>query len=608
MIKFLSRNLSNRTITKTSLEHIVKTRPGVFLFPKEENVNPDAKEIGPFQVWEKGTLSSYATNDTWHVFFEGNIIANKDQDLSDAEFILQFFLDNGCTGIQQIEGYYNIIIINNDGSDGYSISDTLSSRIQYIYQFESKLGIFPFPIMLNYTKLSCSVNRLSLYEQLKTLHSGYNHTFCNELERVLPGHIYRFGKSGKINKISSVPFKQNIDESITFEEGTKWMHSICKDAIESTITHPKLKELDVELPLTAGLDSRHILGQLLNSTKKPSKLRHIRLIDEDYKPVKLMSDELGIPLNAPSFYELNFKKLLKLWIERTSGLINVHQFYFLNLTQDIPKEGVISFNGYLMDKFLGFAPLIKPETDDELFTYIRKKRYSGKSVLGSLFSDSSELENQLMDYYKTHISNFEGEALYKAGIHEMFTRGLHYTAIVDSILSDDVYSFSPGATNQSLQFFSSISREIAGKKRVHLNAMKEYFPEVSHFPDSDGIPLLDKKERPRTSESPFSKHFMPLMNYFFSGFSDDPAPNTEHAWLRQSKFMHDIHKKVIYDGYLFRDGILSQSAAKISWNLHKIGGYQAWTLMSILSAEVSYQLLVKKIDPNTIYDWLVCNE
>lgn len=518
---------------------------------------------------------------------------------------MEFFLENqDCKSIQQIEGYYNIIIINNAGSEGYAISDTLCSRTQYLYQYDSKLGIFPSPIILNFTKLSCTINRLSLYEQLKTLHSGYNHTFCNELNRVLPGHIYKFNQTGELNKIVSTPLRQNINSEISFDEGTKWMYSICKDAIESTITHPKLKDLDVELPLTAGLDSRHILGQLLESDKKPSKLRHIRLIKEDYEPVKYMSEKLGIPLNAPDFYDLNFKDLFKLWVERTSGLINIHQFYFLNLTQDIPKKGAISFNGYLMDKFLGLSVRTKAETEEELFKAISNKLYSGKTILSSLFIDYSELKSDLIDYYKSHISDFEGEIWYKAGLHEMSTRGLHYTAIVDSMLADDVYSFSPGATNQSFKFFSTIPREVGGKKKIRLNAMKKYFPHIGGFPDSDGISLIDKKERPKTSKSPFKKHFEPFLRYVFSGFKGDPAPETEHAWLRQSKFIHDIHRKVIYDGHLFKDGILSQKAAKASWSLHKIGGYQAWTLMSILSAEISYQLLVKKIDPNSIYDWL----
>ena len=33
---------------------------------------------------------------------------------------------------------------------------------------------------------------------------------------------------------------------------------------------------------------------------------------------------------------------------------------------------------------------------------------------------------------------------------------------------------------------------------------------------------------------------------------------------------------------------------KLSWHLNEMGGYQGWTLMSFLSAEVAYRLLVKK--------------
>lgn len=468
--------------------------------------------------------------------------------------------------------------------------------------------MFPTPVLLTYTSLSCSVNRLALYEQLKSLHPGYNHTICKEIERFLPCYIYEFNSSGNWKKLNSIPLKQNVDEDITFEQGTKWMYSICRDTIDTVTNHPKLKDLEIQLPLTSGLDSRHILGQLLELDKKPAVLRHIKLVPEDYEPVKQMSTELVIPLNSPTFYELDLKELIQLWIERTSGLVNIHQFYFLSLTQDVPQNGAVSFNGYLMDKFLGISPRFKAETDEDLFKAIANKSYSGRSILKALMHDSSLLEGQLADYYKTHISTFEGETWYKAGLHEMNTRGLHYTAIVDSMVADDIFSFSPGASSQSLKFFSTISREVGGRKKIRLNAMKKYFPKVAMFPDSDGIPLLEKLERPKKSTSPLLKNISPLLKYLFSGFSGDPAPHTEHAWLRKSRVMHDLHKKVIYEGALFEDKILSRKGAIISWNIHKMGGYQAWTIMSILTAEISYQLLVKKNDLNSIYEWLGLND
>lgn len=579
--------------------------PGLFMLSGINSSIPGSKQFGHYQVWTNGRLSSVAEGENWNVFFEGILFRDYADDKTDAEHVLEVFSKSeNVRDVYNLKGFYNLIIIRNDGVKGYLISDKLCSRPQYLYSTEDAIATAPTPLSFAEANFPISLDHTAIYEMVMFLQNGYNRTLTNEVKRLLPGHIYEFDGQEKLKEIQILKFGQDINSDLSPDEYAEWMYNICREPMEAIFNHPELKKLDVHMPLTSGLDSRHILGQLLELNRKPAALRHIRLTKKDYEPVKTISDALQIPLIAPSIYELDVRDLFSRWAERSGGLVNFHQFYLLQLKNQLPDNGAIEFNGYLMDKFLGVAPVTKIKPNKEVLDSSWGRTYSSNSILKLLFPDAKNHSKAIRSFYREWLSKFTGEPWFQMGLHEFFRRGIQYTGITDTMISDEGFSFSPGASSESLDFFSQVPFNIGGKKKTRLRALNKYFPEVAAFPDADGIPFNSKEERPRTSLSPFAKNVPPFLKYIFSGFNGDPAPETEHAWIRQSKQLHDMHKKVVFEGDLVKDGIIPSHAIKTTWYLHKSGGFQAWTLMSLLSAEVAYQLLCKQNSLTAVTDWL----
>jgi hypothetical protein len=579
--------------------------PGIFLLTGTEKNIPNAEQFGPFQVWANGRLTSVAANQSWSVFFEGILFRDYKSGKSDAEIVLEeFSKSENARDVYRLKGFYNLIIIQNDGKKGFLISDKLCSRPQYLYSSGNNIGTAPTPLSFADANYPISLDESALYEMVMFLQNGYNRTLTNEIKRLLPGHIYEFDDHENLHEIQVLNFTQDINYDLSADVYADWMYNICKEPMEAIFSHPELKNLDVHMPLTSGLDSRHILGQLLELKRKPAALRHIRLTSSDFNPVKKISDALKIPLIAPSIYDLNVRNLFVRWAERSGGLVNFHQFYLLQLKDQLPDQGAIEFNGYLMDKFLGVAPVTKYKPNKEVLDSSWGRTYTSHTILKLLFPDAKKHRKNIRSFYREWLSQFNGEQWFQMGLHEFFRRGIQYTGITDTMISDDGFSFSPGASSDSLSFFSQVPFSIGGKKKTRLRALNKYFPEVAAFPDADGIPFNSKEERPRTSPSAFSKNAPPFLKYIFSGFNGDPAPETEHAWLRQNNQLHDMHKKIVFEGDLVKDGIIPSHAIKTIWYLHKSGGFQAWTLMSLLSAEVAYQLLSKQHSLSSVTEWL----
>ena len=580
--------------------------PGVFLIKNQKPAQPGNSNFGPYTVWYSGKLSSKADSKDWTVFFDGLLFRDYISAETDAELILNTFIKSGnIEDVTKLKGFYNIIIIHSTGSRGFMLSDALCSRPQYLYQKKNTIASSPTPVTFTEFGLDVSINKMHSLEVFRFLHNGYDRTLANEISRHLPGKYYEFDGNGTLNAVPYIDFSQAVNNDITSDQATEWMYKICKKPMDAVFSHPVLKNMDVHLPLTSGLDSRHLLGQSMESGKTPDHLWHVILKPEDYKPVKRISEKLKIPLKSPSIYELNFKKLLRRWLERSAGLANVHQFYLLYALEKISGRGGIGFNGQLMDKFLGMAPVTTPDdTSKSLINQKWAKSYSGKIIMKGLFKDYASLNQSLYRAHSDHLNSISGENWYKMAIYEFFHKSLHYTGITDTMTSDEYFCFSPGASEESLDFIKSVPFSIGGKKQIRLQALKKYFPEVGSFPDEDGIPLVDKDSRPRTSKPPFQKNLIPFLKWTLGGFKGDPAKNTEHEWLRKSQTLKRIHKKVIFNGLIFKEGFLDGRTAKISWYIHQAGGFQAWTLMSLFTIEMSYRVLYKKQTVDDVINWL----
>lgn len=579
--------------------------PGIHLFKSDEKRLKNADHCGSYGILCSGELSSKALGQKWSVYFNGLLYRDHSDGISDATHVLsQFEINNNIDEIAALEGSFNIVIIRNDGSIGYIVNDLLCSRSWYWYSQKAVFGASPTPLGFIEAGYPTTLSSQALYEMIRLLHTGFDRTLVSEIKRFLHGEIIRFDENGLSERHYTREFTQNIDSSITTECAAKWMIDICEASIKAIKTHPYLNTLPIRLPITGGFDSRQILGILLDLDKKPISLRHITITEEDSEPVRNIAKSMQIPLQENNLYNLDTHDLVSRWIDRSGGLVSFHQYYLLQLKNNGSTNGDISFNGYLMDLLLGIAIRDAHTSDEMVFNNVWNRRYTGKSILKLLFPNESRLKSKTKALFTEEFKRYKGDPRFRMMMLDLHHRSLHYTGILDPMLGDESISFSPGAHPQSLDFAMKVSYGVAGDKKAKIVALKKWYADVAKYPFSGGVNIYDKEVSADSREHPVKKYLQKVMKFMLNGFTPIAYDNSEHAWLRKSKDLKAIHRRLVDDSALVRDGHLSGFGIQVSWNIHQLGGFQAWTLMSILSAEVSYRVLVRRESKEDVIKWL----
>lgn len=569
------------------------TAPGIYL---SQNFVGKKKghTFGTYNIHINGRLSSYASKSGWTLFFDGIYLDSFDHKLNDAERALDLFLDKGVEAVQNKNGFFNVLLINENGTSVHFLSDVLSSRPWYVYQQNNTISVAPTPTYFADIDLEMSLNAQALYEQIRLLHTGYDRTLIEQIQRVLPGFSYTIETNQTLKKERIFSFDQLVDSSLTLDECSEYIKDLNAEVIKGVLNHPLLKDFKVQLPLTGGLDSRHLLAELLEQKAEIDQLQHILIQKKDFDPVTKIADSLNLPLNFRSLDQLDTKNLLSRWTSRTGGLSNIHQYYLLNLKNTNSDESRISFNGYLMDLLMGMSVKTDKLNSDNPYKAVWNRTYSSPSIRKLLIPDSKKHEKATEALIKEQVSAFKGEGWFKMLMLDLHNRGLHYTGNIDAMLEEEVYSFSPAASLSVYQYAAKAPHSVAGDKKARLHSLQKYFPEIASFPGVEGIPFSEMKIRAEIIESPILKNLKSLFKSIKSGFKKDHAPESEHSWIRKNEDLNTIHHNAILNSELVNDGHINSMGLKLSWRLNEMGGYQGWTLMSFLSAEVAYRLLVKK--------------
>lgn len=578
--------------------------PGIHLIPTNKLSTPTGSRFGHFYVKAHGRLSSSSRNENWTIFLDGIFIHESPNTINDADYALELFLSKGIEAFQEVNGFFNILVISTSGDQVYFISDLLCSRAWYMYENKNIISVSSTPVTFSEIDLEMSISPQALYEQIRLLHTGSNRTLMQEVKRVLPGFSYKIVDGNKVELNRVTRFKQEIDSSLSLEDCAKLQTDICSNIVKGVLSHEKLKDLPVQLPLTGGLDSRHLLGELIQQDATPDLFCHVRIQEKDYKPVKKIAGELKIPLQAQTLSELNTGDLLLRWMNRSAGLVNIHQYYLFAVKNQISESSSISFNGYLMDLLMGMAVKTDSLTANNPHKPVWNRTYSSPTIRKLLISDEKHWESITEKLFVDEIENYEGEPWYRMLMLDLHHRGLHYTGIVDSMVSDEVFSFSPAASKDIYHFAARAPHNIAGDKKARLNALQKNFPEIASYPGVEGIPFSEMTIRKEIIEHPLKKNLKILAKAVGSGFKSGEKNESEHSWIRNHTELRTIHKTVVNNSELVKDGYLNSRGVKTSWFINEMGGYQGWTLMSILSAEIAYRILVKKQPPNKILKWL----
>lgn len=577
--------------------------PGLFLAPASAPA-PGDSPVDAFgrQVSAEGTLASRAHTERCHCLFDGLLTDGRQAGGSDAEAALKAYRRDGVDGLAALEGFYNLCLVDRAERTTYLLSDPLCSRPLYLYRGADRVAAAPTPLAFADWDLPMRLSRQGLYGVFRFLHSGGRQTLVEEVERLQPGLLYQIDAEGALASRRVHSLDYDVAPDMTLDEATEWLKDSFADVMDGILSHPALEGRDIHLPLTAGLDSRHILGELIEQGRAPDQIRHVYIRQDEYDPVRQIADGLDIPLHCVPVGELDVPRLARRWMARSGGLVNVHQSYLLHLAQHDAPEAVLGFNGYLMDWFLGIAPRNRPPADDPLKP-LWSRTYTRPNMLRALFPDEEELQAPARRQLNEMVASVEGPPWYRMLMGDFHQRGLHYTGIVDPMLADDALYVSPGAHRWSLSFVRTAPKDVAGERRARLEAMRRHFPDLAAYPDPDGVPYAEQTMIQKSKGSRWEK-VRPILKAVATGFRHDPAPESEHAWLRRIAPFHEMHRRAVFDSALVRDGHLRSWGVKGAWYLLRAGGFQAWPLMSLLTAETAYRLLVKQQSLDDVSEWL----
>jgi hypothetical protein len=548
---------------------------------------------GGFHVGGAGPLFSRATDGSVELLFEGILTAGRTEDLSDAQSALEAYRQDGLAGLKELDGFFRLALVLGEEKRVLVVSDPLATRPLYIYRSSGSAGVAPTPGFFTECGLPMHLDRQGLYQTFRFYHPIGRRTLIEEVMRSRPLTVYEIHLDGRVDEHVPGRVAKEPDPGIDLDRAALLIKECMQTILSGILGHPLLRGRPVHLPLTAGMDSRHILGELMEQGRTPEMLHHIRIKPSEYGPVGSMARGLSIPLNEKPVGSLDLAGLTRKWVRSTAGMLHYNQLYLMGVAEELPPNGVVGFDGYLCDHFLGLnrRPGMPPD------------RHFSPVASRLLLADHRGLARQCRSEIDSEFGRFEGPEDFRVRMFDAFNRGVFYTGAVYPLLGERALYFGPGAHRLAFEFCRRVPEEVAAWKRARLRMFHRYFPRLASFPSEYGPPLADSDVQPYVKSSKLPQAVQYLKGLLpFNG--RDPMPGTNHEWLRRVPYLRSLHRLVTGDCSLARDGHLRAGVPARIFQFHQAGGMLAYTLMSLTSAEVAYRLLVKGQSESLVADWL----
>lgn len=577
--------------------------PGIILGIGVALDAPGVESQAGAQIHAQGTLLSRAENENAVVWMEGLFLDRDSRSPDDAAIALRVFSENGALAVAAMDGFYNTLIFDKARREFHLVSDAVATRPWYFYRQGSRFVAAPTPVTFAELGLPMTFNRTAAFETIRLCYTQSRHTLVNEVLRNRPCTLVTISENGEIQERFTRPLRHEPNMSLDRHRMGDQIYEMMRHSIKGIIEHPRLKDRPIHLPLTGGLDSRHILAELMDQGRMPSQIRHVNIQEKDFVPVRIIAEDLKIPTNFKTMETLDHRRLALQWAERSGGLANFHQSYLMDMVTDIPAGGTLGFDGYTMDFLLSVQTKTNLNATGNAVDTVWNRRYTIDFVLNRMFPDHRSLTRESRGYMEDEAAHYHGSEWFKMGMMDLFHRSIKYTGSAFCLMGDDALFFGPGAVGKAVDFFMTANPDESLDTRARLALMKKYFPKLSSYPGKYGIPFDQYDLLIEEFPSKF-KYIMGMLKGYASLMRIDPVPESEHSWIRGIPILHRMHQKVIRDSELARDGLISQTGLWTSWGLLKAGLFEGWTLMSVLSIEGAYRMLVKRQSVEDVVAWL----
>lgn len=583
----------------------VRSTPGLYF------VSGDATDgdiaVGGAAPWADGSGQLYgrATHHGHTLYLEGLLFSRGSDADSDAEYALAVWLADGPEGLARLRGYFSALIVDHTARRAFLMGDAFASRPWYLYRRGRMCAAAPTPLFFADLNLPMSLDRQGLYETLRLMHTAAGAgTLIEEIVRIEPGVGYWVEADGRVRREQVRAFVQNEDHGLDLDAAADWLTEIVHDGVRGTLNHPSSADRTIHLSLTAGLDSRHVLGELRAQARPPDRLRHVLITRSEARPVEAMAAGLDLPLDLRPVASLDYDALVHRWIVRSGGLMHAHQIYLLDMAERLPAGGVVGFDGFLMDYLLGYAPHRIGVPDREAIPEaLFGQTYTDEVMLRALVPGAQQHAAAALDALHAAAAGIAGDAAFTLTLLQTLNRSWKYSGAAFPLLGDEALYVAPGVHPEAIQFVERVPFRVAGHRRARVHALRRHFPDLAAYPSAKGVPYTQPQPL-RKGGTPATAYLRRIARSLGSGGRIDPAPETEHAWLRRIPAWRRMMDCLAADSRLTADGFVRGAALRGCWRLHRLGDYRAWTLMSLLTAEVAYRVLVCRERPDAVHAWL----
>jgi len=547
-----------------------------------QSLPPGAITLGSFTLSVTGPLGSIATDDGAGVFFEG-ILTQPHDAASDAAHVLRAHRNSGLAAVRDLEGYFQIAVVDRATDACHLMADPLATRPVYIYASGSVAALAPTAAFFARKDLGLprTLDRDALYETFRLHHPLAGRTLAREVRRNRAFAMYEIRSDGSVREHRPSVIRKELDDSITLDTAADRIRDLVGNGLADILAHPRLRDRQIHLPLTSGMDSRHLLAELLARKRPPALLRHVRVVEGEVSTVKRIAADLNLQASVTTLEEADVDTIARHWVGAAAGGLHLHQIYLMAVGADASGERIVGFDGYLADRHFGYV-MWRTMFDRRNYTpYGIRRMFPDRQALGRRFDAAVRGEMEI----------FDGPYEWKVRAADSANRGLRYTGGVFPVLGDQALYFAPAAHRRAFEFFRTAPPAVLENKLARYRIFRRDFPALGRYPDQFGLGFTENEAavRPRLQ--------LGWIPQFARGLASlgrrDPSPGTDHELVRRHRVIRHMVTQVVDESALVADGHLPRRVAASLWKMHRAGAFLAWPLLSLVTVEAAYRVLVK---------------
>ena len=398
--------------------------------------------------------------------------------------------ENDLSYFHQLDGEFNIFILDKKGQNHFFINDFLGRLPAYVYQgqqFILSRDIF----VLDKITTGLMFDEQSVYQFLRMGYPLGDRTLFNDIKRFPAAGILTINESN-INIKSSPPDLSAMEASDSSKNPEGELYELFKEALKNRLE----KEKKVVLSLSGGLDSRLIMGEIIN-TKYPVDYASFEyenaIIKNDIAVVKQLAKLYD---RSPQYYTLKewAPELIDEMATLKGGMNYVGMSFILDFLKQLGAMYGMMLTGDGGDKTL---PGLFPNT-----------RMSNKNIANAIIKLNSLNTSRFLDEFvisecdtyeaelRSYLNNIPGKnAKLKYKHFLVYERALNWLFEGEDRNRNYIWSTSPF---YSPAFFNLVHRIPEDKKR-NFELFRKFIdlvdPKLNTINNANwGIPLGDQRK------------------------------------------------------------------------------------------------------------------